>query len=200
MGFTPHDSPHHWYEQPYFTYTRYLLAKGSHSDALTLLENMQTRARGESRLGKLITILVLQALCLEAEGERSGAVQKVEDALAIAAPQEYRRTFLNEGTNLLPLLVKARHVAPAFVDELCLAFQSPGIVTGDVDELIEPLTEREREILRLVARGLSNGEIAKTLFITLGTVKKHLNNIFRKLEVKSRIQAVTRGKEFGLLE
>jgi LuxR family maltose regulon positive regulatory protein len=81
-----------------------------------------------------------------------------------------------------------------------IAFRSQDAPTNQMDGLIDPLTEREQEVLRLVAKGLSNREIAEALFITLGTVKKHLNNIFSKLDVKSRTQATTRGRELGLLK
>ncbi len=198
--FTPQDTPHHWSDEPYFTYTRITLAQGLSKEAGTLLDTMETLASQGGRDRKLITIYLLQALVLMAQGEKHGAVERVERAVELAAPQNYRRAFLDEGQQIAQLLPKTRLVAPFFVDELLIAFRSQYAPTSKVDGLIDPLTEREQEVLRLVAKGFSNREIAEALFITLGTVKKHLNNIFRKLEVTSRTQAITRGRELGLLK
>jgi LuxR family maltose regulon positive regulatory protein len=199
-AFTPQDSPPHWVEYPYFTYTRVLLAQGRSGEAQTLLDNMEALAAQGGRQRKLITIYLLQALSLSAQGEKQEAVVRVERALEIAAPQDYRRAFLDEGQKISKLLTKARGIAPTFVDELLLAFRPRVDSASQADGLIDPLTEREQEVLRLVAKGLSNREIAEALFVTLGTVKKHLNNIFSKLNVKNRTQAITRGRELGLLK
>ena len=99
-----------------------------------------------------------------------------------------------------------RSLAPAFVDSLIEAFargkESATALQADEtlpSPLYEPLTDRQLQVLRLVARGLSNREIAETLVVTLGTVKKHLNNVFQKLGVQSRTQAVARAREWTLL-
>jgi LuxR family maltose regulon positive regulatory protein len=199
-AYTPGDTPHHWSDEPYFTYTRILLAQELSKEAQTLLDTMEALANQGGRERKLVTIYLLQALVLLAQGERQEAVERVERAVELAAPQEYRRAFLDEGQQIANLLPKTRHVAPAFIDELLIAFRSQDAPTNQMDGLIDPLTEREQEVLGLVAKGLSNREIAEALFITLGTVKKHLNNIFSKLDVKSRMQAITRGRELGLLK
>lgn len=199
-AFTPDDSPQHWFDYPYFTYIRLLLARGRSNEAQTLLDNMEALASLGERRRKLITIHLLQALVLLSQGNRQVAIKKVARAVELAAPDDYRRAFLDEGQQIAQLLPKARGIAPSFVDELLYAFRSQDASASHVNRLIDPLTEREQEVLRLVAKGLSNREIAEALFVTLGTVKKHLNNIFSKLNVKSRTQAITRGRELGLLK
>jgi LuxR family maltose regulon positive regulatory protein len=200
VGFTPQESPHHWVEHPYFTYTRALLAQGHYEQARTLLNTMEARAREEDRDRKLITIHLLHALRLSAQGERQAAIERVVRALELAAPQDYRRAFLDEGQGIAELLPAARHAAHTFVDELLLAAHSPEVPAPQMERLVNPLTERELEVLRLVAVGLSNREIAERLVITIGTVKKHLNNIFSKLYVTSRTQAAAKGRELGILK
>ena len=131
-------------------------------------------------------------------------------ALSLAEPGGYVRTFADEGAPMAQLLtlVKARGMAPeGYVDKLLAAIgveELPGQpaarrLQASTFPLIEPLSERELEVLSLVAAGLSNQEIAAKLVIAEGTVKKHLHNIFGKLNVRSRTQAVMRAPELGLL-
>lgn len=200
MRYTPEDKPHHWIEWAYFTYVRLLLAQKRFQDAHILLSTMDASARNAKRLRKLITIDLLSAQTGLAIGEEEQAIQRLESAVKLASPQDYRRAFLDENQDILDLLPEVRHVAPLFVDKLLQVSQVERKPTTQPDALIEPLSERELEILRLVARGLSNREIAEALYVTLGTVKKHLNNIFSKLYVKSRTQAVLRGREQNLLD
>jgi LuxR family maltose regulon positive regulatory protein len=200
MKYTPQDKPHHWIERAYFTYVRLLLAQKRFQDAHILLSTMDASARNAKRLRKLITIDLLSAQTGLAIGEEEQAIQRLENAVKLASPQDYRRAFLDESQVVLDLLPRVHHVAPLFVDELLRVSQVESKPITQPDALIEPLSERELEVLRLVARGLSNREIAEALFVTLGTVKKHLNNIFNKLYVKSRTQAVSRGRELNLFD
>ena len=179
-GFTLQDSPHHWNEQPYFTYIRTLLVQGQFNEARTLLDTMEKNIIQTGRWRKLITVHLLHAQALLDQGETPKAVDRVKRALELAAPQDYIRLFLDEGQKIAQLLPKARSVAPTFVDELLHAFHTPPIPPSSMDKLMEPLTEREQEVLELVAKGLSNRQIAEVMFVTSGTVKKHLNNIFSK--------------------
>jgi LuxR family maltose regulon positive regulatory protein len=200
IGYSPQDNPHHWLENPYFTYTRLLLAQDRIQEARTLLNTMETNAQQGSRLRKLITINLLHAVADQIGENEQQAINRLESAINLAAPQDYRRAFLEEGPTILSLLPRVRHLAPEFIDQLLGSSQPERIPSGTSKYLIDPLTPRELEVLRLVARGLSNREIAAALFVTLGTVKKHLNNIFSKLDVKNRTQAVTRSVELNLLD
>ncbi|HSF80635.1 MAG TPA: LuxR C-terminal-related transcriptional regulator [Anaerolineales bacterium] len=200
MGYTPQDSPNHWMDQPYFTYLRSLLMSGQVEAAQTLLNTMETLAERGGRQRKLITIHLLQAQAWQAQGKMELAFEKLSRSVEIAAPEGYRRAFLDEGQAIQQLLAHARPIAPAFVDELLFAQHQPEAAPAQNQGLMEALTEREQEVLELVAMGLSNREIADKLFVTLGTTKKHLNNIFSKLYVESRTQAIARARELGLLK
>ncbi len=133
----------------------------------------------------------------------------LERALTMAEPEGYVRTFVDEGAPMAALLRRAasRGVAPAYVSKLLDALDAeadpkpmPADSTSSVAQrLEEPLSERELEVLRLVASGLSNREVAQDLVLATGTVKKHTNNIFTKLGVRSRTEAVAHARELGLL-
>lgn len=202
-GFSAHDTPDHWLESPYFTYVRLLLAQGRLPEAETLLRNIEENAGNGRRARKLITTYLLQALLLEAQGDKRHSGEKLENAVRLAAPEDFRRAFLNEGEQITQLLPVAKAAAPRFVDELLVAFgATPAPVRQPTTGagLMDPLTDRELEMLKLVALGLSNRQIAERVFVTLGTVKKHLNNIYSKLGVASRTQAIVKGSELGLLD
>jgi len=121
-------------------------------------------------------------------------------AVRIAAPQDYFRAFLDEGPALIALLPAVRHVAPLFVNQL-LDFAGVPVPRqpAAVQPLVEPLSERELAVLRLIAAGLSNLEIARELVIAAGTVKRHINHIYGKLGVQSRTQAIVKARELRLL-
>jgi LuxR family maltose regulon positive regulatory protein len=186
---------------------RLLLAQGNPSAALAILEplrlQMETRRLQDERL-KLMT---LQAVAHHANGEEDQALQILSDALALAEPGGFIRLFVDEGAPMAKLLSKlaARGVMPDYVGKLLSAFDSETRVSkGKVSyrptqPLIEPLTERELEVLRLIAQGLSNQEITEKLFVALSTVKGHNLRIFAKLQVKSRTEAIARARELGLL-
>jgi LuxR family maltose regulon positive regulatory protein len=177
---------------------------------------MERAARKGVRNRKLITVYLLQALVGRAQGDKSRALARVKDALHLAAPENYSQEFLNQGRAIAELLPGVRHVSPDFVDELTIAFQAQASEATKRDGMwpeglplslpapaseatLESISERELQVLRLVANGLSNRDIAQALFVTVGTVKKHLNNLFGKLGVKSRTQAVARARDLNLL-
>jgi LuxR family maltose regulon positive regulatory protein len=150
----------------------------------------------------LITVYILQARLQQALGNGKKALSRLGIALSLAAPEDYRRAFLDEGQPVINLLPKARHLAPVFVDQLLTdAEAETGIRVPSrlVQPLVEPLSDRELEVLRLVADGLTNREIADRLIIGVGTVKTHLHNIYGKLEVRGRTQAVSHARELDLI-
>jgi len=191
--------PHHWHEHQYLTYTRLLLALEQWNDAEMLLKSMEESTSQDHRLRKLITVYLLQAILETNRSQPEAAQERLQKALILAEPQGYRRAFLDEGRKIIDLLAEARDFAPDFVGEL-LGESAPVHPTRQpAHQEYESLSEREIEILRLVARGYSNRQIAEALFITLGTVKKHLNNIFGKLQVANRTQAVGRARELDYI-
>jgi LuxR family maltose regulon positive regulatory protein len=139
------------------------------------------------------------------QGQLDRAVTVLEPALTLAAKEGYVRVFLNAGKPLLPVLREcaARGIEPEYVARLLEAFRaenrSPAEKQEQASALIEPLSEREREVLRLLAAGLSNSELAARLFLSVGTVKRHVHNIFLKLEVTNRMHASDRARELNLL-
>jgi len=209
------------HEAEYLTLARVFIAQGQAEAVLALLHRLQQAAEADRRTGSLIEILTLGALARQAQGDLTGALAALESALTLAEPEGYLRTFVDEGTPMADLLHQARSrgIRPAYVDKLLAAFdlrrpildtsppseiKTPKPVLSEakgseIQNLLEPLSPRELELLRLVADGRSNQEIAQALFLAIGTVKKHLNNIFGKLGVSNRTQAVARARELELL-
>ena len=190
-------------EQPYLIFVRYLLAQKLWTEAQALLAKLEEFARSE-RKGRLISILILKAILNKALGDDNEAKKNLSEAVCIAAPQNYRRSFLDQGEQVLHMLPLVRDKSPEFVatliDDFMLELKSgPAPKRQAVSGLIEPLSEREIEVLRLVAQGLSNADITRRLYISLGTVKWHLNHIFAKLGVKNRTQAINKAKEIKII-
>jgi LuxR family maltose regulon positive regulatory protein len=193
------------------TSARLLHARGRYDEVLRLLDEPQEAAETTGRTGDLIETLALRALALWARGEKERAVATLARALALAEPEGYVRTFVDEGTpmaDLLSAVLEARQgghldaagrVSTPYLARLLAALaQGTGGPTA-AERLPDPLRERELEVLALIAAGKSNKEIAGTLFVSMGTVKTHINNLYRKLDVGSRTQAVSRAREIGVL-
>ncbi|HEX6509711.1 MAG TPA: LuxR C-terminal-related transcriptional regulator, partial [Chloroflexota bacterium] len=198
-----------WISRPVLSVTvRALVLDGRHDQARAMLAAQIARAAAcgaeEARLG----LLVLSAVELEAAGDHEAALDDLAAALQLAAPQENRRFFLDERkpkNELLHAVLKRKSLDPAtraFTRDL-LTRLSPRTALMQLDtahpELVEPLSEREQDILGLVARGLSNQEIADHVVLELSTVKWYITSIHGKLGVERRTQAVARGRELGFL-
>ena len=148
------------------------------------------------------SIKLLRAVTYLANGDIENALLDVGDALALAEQEGYVRVFLDEGAPMADLLRRAgsRGIVPKYAAILLSKFEGePGAVSVAKQPLIEPLSERELKVVSLLASGLSNQDIAEKLFVSVGTVKAHTSNIYRKLDVNSRTQAIARGKDLGLL-
>jgi LuxR family maltose regulon positive regulatory protein len=177
-------------------------------EAMGLIERLLKAAEEGRRTGSAIEILVLQALAYEAQGKIPPAIMSLERALALAEPEGYVRIFVDEGPPMGRLLYEAlsRGVAPDYVQRLLAAFpvdepeqSAPVKHQTRESELIEALSEREIEVLQLMAEGLTNREIASRLFLSTHTVKSHARNVYGKLGVHNRTQAVTRARALGIL-
>jgi LuxR family maltose regulon positive regulatory protein len=188
------------------TYTRLLLAQGHPEEARALLTQREELAREDGRCRQLITIHIQQALAEHKLGSEAKALEYLGRALHLAAPEDHVRAFLDEDPVLAQLLPHARHVAHGFVEELLAAFRVSEY--GSMGEklphphthtLIEPLSQRELEVLRLLASDLSAPEIAEELVIAVSTVRTHVKRIYGKLDVHSRYEAVERAKTLRLL-
>jgi LuxR family maltose regulon positive regulatory protein len=177
-------------------------------EAMGLLERLLKAAEEGERAGSVIEILVLQALAHEAQGNIPPALAPLERALTLAEPEGYVRIFVDEGVPLARLLYEAlsHGVEPAYTRRLLAAFPvaeseqtTSSQLRGPESALVEPLSARELEVLQLIAEGLTNQDVATRLYLSPHTVKVHTRNIFTKLAVKNRTQAVARGKALGIL-
>jgi LuxR family transcriptional regulator, maltose regulon positive regulatory protein len=169
--------------------------------ARELLERLHASAEAESRLD--IETLALQAWARWQTGDAPGALLVLERALHLAQPDGYVRTFVDLGPAMARLLQEARSrkVMPDYIRTLLAGFAAPAeAVSGRTSGLPEPLTERELQVLRLIAAGLTNREIADQLVISVETVKKHSGNIFGKLGAGNRTEAVARARDLALLD
>jgi LuxR family maltose regulon positive regulatory protein len=186
------------YEVDHLVYVRLLIAQGNLEAAATLLLRLNRAAAAAERNGSLIEILILQAITFAAQKRGEEALSALEHALRLAEPEGFVRIFLDEGEPLVALLRQAvaQDIHTAYALRLLNAL---GEAAPPPQPLIEPLSERELEVLRRVAAGYSNQEIAQELVLAISTVKKHIGHIYGKLGVGSRTQAVAQAREIGLL-
>jgi LuxR family maltose regulon positive regulatory protein len=200
-------------EFEYITLARILIAQyrnlgkeRSILGAMELLKRLLDAAEDGGRVGSVIEILALQALAYEVQGKIDTALPFLERALKLAEPEGYVRLFVDEGELMTHLLSEAvtHGMMPDYAGKLLDVFKAKGndskvTPTKTSQPLIEPLSERELEILQLISEGLSNREISERLYLAMPTVKGHNRNIFRKLQVKRRTEAVARARELELL-
>jgi len=188
--------------------TRVLIAQGRLDEALGHLENLENITKLKKLNNSHIEVLILTALVLDAKNDRDMALTYLRKSFTLAAKEGYVRIFVNEGPPMARLLYEAlsRGIMPDYVRQLLGAFpleesaQAPAKKSQvDQSELIEPLSEREIEVLQLIAEGLTNQEIASKLFLSLNTIKTHTRNIYAKLGIHTRTQAVARGRTLGLV-
>jgi LuxR family maltose regulon positive regulatory protein len=203
---------------------RVFLAQGNASKALALLSPLRQQMEAKDWQDERLKVMVLQAVALHAHGEKEKAIQLLGEALALAEPGGFIRLFVDEGEPMRLLLQRMRaeggrmkllitdSLLAAYVDKLLAAYpkyESDTLRPEDgqvlhpsafsLQPLVEPLSPRELEILKLIAQGLSNREISERLFLALDTVKGHNRRIFDKLQVQRRTEAIARARELGLL-
>jgi len=188
--------------------TRTLINQGSLDEATKLLQQLLNTAEAGKHISRIIKILILQAMIFQAGDDTTQAMVALERALTLAKPEGFIRIFVDEGTVVARLLHDAlsRGISPDYVRQLLGVFpvdESDEATSTkskvDQSELIEPLSEREIEVLQLIAEGLTNQEICSKLCVTLNTVKTHTRNIYAKLGAHTRTQAVARGRTLGLI-
>ncbi|MGB3715820.1 MAG: LuxR C-terminal-related transcriptional regulator [Candidatus Promineifilaceae bacterium] len=192
----------------YVVLARILIAQGWVDETAKLLQRLLESAETGERTTRVIEILILQAMVSQSVGDTSEAVVTLEQALTLAEPGGFVRIFVDEGPTMARLLHEALNhgIAPDYVCRMLAAFPvaeseitDPSKSQDPQTELFEPLSERELEVLQLIAEGLTNPEIATRLFLSVNTVKAHTRNIYGKLDSHNRMQAVTNARAFGIL-
>jgi LuxR family maltose regulon positive regulatory protein len=209
-------------EAEYRTLARVLLAQKRTADAIGLLNRMRAAADHTGRTGTATEILSLLSVAYWTHGDTPTAMTTLREALVHAAPGGYVRTFVDQGPPMKHLLGRIGDQHPKvnrqYVQELLSALEAEtnggAVSVGPMaplsdkatpslrptaQPLPEPLSQRELEVLRLVAAGLTNREIAERLFIAVSTVKSHTNHIYGKLAVKNRTQAIAKAQALDLL-
>ena len=188
--------------------TRLLLVQGNPMEASRVLEDLIESTQDGGSTPRLIELLVLQALAKQAQDEIALAIQNLRRALTLAEPGGYIRVFVDEGPPMARLLYEAlsQGIAPKYVQRLLADFPvieaeppKPTVSQISEDTWIEPLSEREMEVLKLIVEGLTNQEIASRLYLSLNTVKAHTRNIYGKLGVNNRTQAAAKARALGIL-
>jgi len=172
-------------------------------EAMQLIERLLIAAENGKRMGSVIEILLLQALAFEAQSDIPLALESLERALTLAEPEGFIRIFVDEGLPMARLLSEAtaQGTMPDYSSKLLSVLeaekQKPDLPPAQV--LVDPLSERELEVLALIAAGLKNKEIAEQLFISLNTVLYHIKNIYDKLGVNKRALAIIKARNLSLL-
>jgi LuxR family maltose regulon positive regulatory protein len=191
--------------------------------AVELLDRLLEDAEAKGRMGSVVEILIVRARAQWRQETHTEALLTLERALLLATPEAFVRRFVDEGPVIAMLLqaVQARGIAPDYITQLLAAFPEPYKETKRLGErkaretdaraislspsllvsrsLVEPLSARELEVLRLIAGGMSNADVARTLVIAISTVKTHTNSIFGKLQATSRTQAIALARDLHLL-
>jgi len=186
---------------------RVLLAQGDSSATLAVLEPLRKQMEAKGWADEQLKAMILQAVALRAHDEKDKAVQLLAEALALAEPGGFIRLFVDEGAPMVQLLSEAaaHGIIPDYTGKLLAAFKAEEQKSEDKSSLptaiplSEPLSQRELEVLHLIAQGLTNREISERLFLALDTVKGHNRSLFGKLQVQRRTEAVARARELGLL-
>jgi LuxR family maltose regulon positive regulatory protein len=216
-GLDADDDPGYPRELAYLVLARVLLAQGRPDQALKLLDRLHSAATTQHRMGSVIEIQAIRALALAAESREADALSALTNALRLAHPQCYIRVFVDEGppmATLLGGLIAAPRTEPAnsvpvgYLGRLSRGFRHDvadaapdGTARGttNIPGLVTALSERELDVLRLLAAGKQNQEIAAQLYVAVNTVKKHVTHILEKLGAANRTEATARARDLGLL-
>jgi LuxR family transcriptional regulator, maltose regulon positive regulatory protein len=197
--------PDYQQEYAYLTLVKVKLVLDDCQGIPAYLDQFINNASRQERSAAVIEALMLKAQALECLGQSDESVSALDGALSLAEPSGYMRTFIDEGNRitgtLRRIITAGKNIAYAskLLDIINAQLPSHSPTSKTTAGLVESLSERELEVLKLIASGKPNKEIGSTLFLAIGTVKKHTNNIFGKLGVESRTQAIARARELGII-
>ncbi|MDN5766897.1 MAG: LuxR C-terminal-related transcriptional regulator [Humibacillus sp.] len=195
------------HEYEHLTLCRIMLAENtsrSVRDASALLDRLLAAALDGGRMGTVIEVEVMRAMAAHAVGDDHGALSALDSAVDLAEPDGWVRVFVDANTTIAPVMqtLSKRRPRSAFIHELLAtnapALAPPGSETPATPTLLDPLSDRELDVLRLLASDLDGPAIARELVVSLNTVKTHTQHIYTKLDVNNRRSAVTRGHQMGL--
>jgi LuxR family maltose regulon positive regulatory protein len=215
----PDKLPAHLHEIQQISLARVYLAQGKTEQTIEILDGINHKAESAGRVLHLIYINLLKALAFQEIGEIAAALECLISAISLASPEGYIQTFVEHGESMERMLREAirRGIAPNYVNKLLSAFDSkdqPDIETSPAktssvvqikrdqpttSPLTEPLTDRELEVLHLMVEGLTYNEIAGQIMVSLNTVRTHVKNIYSKLFVHKRSQAIAKAKDLNIL-
>jgi LuxR family maltose regulon positive regulatory protein len=190
----------------YCTLSRVLIAQGELDEALRLLARLMKMTEAAAANGYLIELLILKSIALQKQGKMERALTASDRAISLAAPEGYVRSFINEGAPMAKLLCQAttRGTAVNYTGRLLAALEKETedkrwMTKPASFPLVEPLTERELEVMRLLTTHLTSTDIAAQLTISANTVRTHTKSIYSKLDVHSREEAVQKAEKLNLL-
>ena len=188
-------------EEEHIALARLLIEMGLTEEALSLIRRLCSAAEDGGRGSKVIELLSLEALALFRDGDAEGAIIPMQRSLSLAETEGYVRIFVDLGDDMAAVLrfAASKGIMLDYISRLLPAFDRSAGMNSAYQPSAGPLSERELEVMRLISTGLSNKDIAGHLVVTLGTVKTHINNIYRKLDTQSRTQAVARARELELI-
>ena len=205
----PDVEPEYQHDMAYSVCARVLIVQGRLDVVEGLLHRLLEAAKAGGRTSRVIELLILQSLAAQSAGDTPRALSALEQALDLGREEGFVRAFVDEGPLMARLFFEAlsHGIRPEYTRLLLVAFPTPEPQQADTlqkpdphADWVEPLSERELEILQLIAEGLKNREISDRLFLSLNTVKAHNRNIFGKLGVNSRTQAVARARALGIIK
>jgi LuxR family maltose regulon positive regulatory protein len=207
---SPNDDLSYLQEFEHMIVARVLIAEyekiqdeASIQQASRLLDRLLLAAEEGKRMHSVIQILILHAFTYQAQGNTSNALIPLRRALRLAEPEGYARIFIDEGLPMEALLnreMKENQVTKEFTQKLLAVYGTKRTTLSKANQpLVDPLSERELEVLALIAQGRTNQEIGDRLYLSLNTVKVHTRNIYSKMGVNNRTQAVAQARTIGLL-
>jgi LuxR family maltose regulon positive regulatory protein len=191
-------------EREAFTLARLRIAENKTEEALNMIKQWQADSVQNGRVRSQVEALILEALAHRADSNLSQTTQLLGEALAIGHAKGFQRMFLDEGPPMVALLQAVPSALPnrtlnLFAATLLHSFSPDMVTRNDSSPLVEPLSQQELKVLRLLAAGLSNAEIASELVVSANTIKTHVKSIYRKLNVNSRQDAREVAKELKLV-